>query len=73
MTAGLDDHLAAAARLMRHHGATTLAVVDGDRPVRSRGIITQADIARAATDGTDLKKFRIEQLMSQSPHRGQHR
>jgi CBS domain-containing protein len=73
VTAGVDDHLAGAACLGRHHGAATLAVVDGDRPIRSRGLITHADTTRAAADGRDLRKVRIEQLMSQSPHRGQHR
>ena len=61
------DHAAAAAYLMRHHGATALAVLDGDRSNPPVGIITEADIIQAAADGKDLNKVRVQELMSQSP------
>ena len=46
-------HVAAAAYLMKHAGATALLIRDGhtDQPI---GIITQADIARAVADGKDV-------------------
>jgi CBS domain-containing protein len=45
-------HVAAAAYLMNHAGATALMIRDGrtDQPI---GIITQADIARAIARGKD--------------------
>jgi CBS domain-containing protein len=47
-----DDHVAAAAYLMKHAGAAALVLVDEwtDQPL---GVITEADIAHAVADGKD--------------------
>jgi CBS domain-containing protein len=63
--------VAAAAYLMKHHGATALVVLAGARSSRPIGIITETDIIRAAADGKDLNKVRIVELMTQSPDRHQ--
>jgi CBS domain-containing protein len=56
-------HVAAAAYLMKHAGATALMVLDtqAGQPV---GIITEADIARAVADGKDVNNTRIYELMT---------
>jgi CBS domain-containing protein len=61
-----DDHVAAAAYVMKHAGATALVVVDEwtDQPL---GIITEADIAHAVADGKDLSTVRIHDLMTAGP------
>ncbi len=61
-----DDHVAAAAYVMKHAGATALVVVDQwtDQPL---GIITEADIAHAVADGKDLSTVRIHDLMTTGP------
>jgi CBS domain-containing protein len=61
-----DDHVAAAAYVMKHAGATALVVVDEwtDQPL---GIITEADIAHAVADGKDLSSLRIHDLMTARP------
>ena len=61
-----NDHVAAAAYLMKQAGATALMVLDGltDQPI---GIITQADIARAVADGKDVNSIRIYDLMTTRP------
>lgn len=61
-----DDHVAAAAYVMKHAGATALVVVDewADQPL---GIITEADIAHAVADGKDLSSLRIHDLMTARP------
>jgi hypothetical protein len=65
-----NDHVAAAAYLMRHKGATALVVLDGQWPGRPVGIITQAGIARAAAAGQDLNDIRIRDLMSSAGRSG---
>ena len=52
-TVDQNDHVAAAAYLMRHAGATALVVLDGqsNRPL---GIITEADIVHTVADGRDV-------------------
>jgi CBS domain-containing protein len=59
-------HVAAAAYLMKHAGATALMVLDAQtgQPI---GIITQADIARAVADGKDVNSVRIYDLMTTRP------
>jgi len=59
-------HVAAAAYLMKHAGATALMVLDAQtgQPI---GIITQADIARAVADGKDVNNVRIYDLMTTRP------
>jgi predicted transcriptional regulator len=56
-----NDHLAAAAYLMKHAGVSALPIVDGEKnePV---GTITETDIARALAEGKDLNSVRIYQL-----------
>src|SRR5262249_37613357 len=62
----LNDHVAAAAYLMRHAGATALVVVDGEtnRPI---GIITEADIVHTVADGKDVNEVRIHDVMTTAP------
>jgi CBS domain-containing protein len=61
-TVGGEDHAAAAVYLMKHANVTALVVLDSrtDRPL---GIVTEADIAQAVTDGKDLSDVRIRGLM----------
>ena len=61
-----DDHVAAAAYLMKHAGATALVVLDEwtDEPL---GIVTEADIAHAVADGKDVNSTRIYELMTTRP------
>ena len=61
-TVNHNDHAAAAAYLMKHTGATALVVLDGQWPGRPAGIITKADIDRAAAAGEDLNNVRIRDL-----------
>jgi NADPH:quinone reductase-like Zn-dependent oxidoreductase len=57
-----NDHVAAAAYLMKHTGATALVVLDGQWPGRPVGIITKADIVGAVAAGEDLNDVRIRDL-----------
>jgi CBS domain-containing protein len=61
-----NDHVAAAAYLMKRADASALVVLDTqtDQPM---GIITEADITRAVADGKDLNEARIRQLMTTGP------
>ena len=60
------DHLAAAAYLLKHAGATALMVVDAqtDQPT---GIITEAEVTRAITDGKDVNDVRVHAVMTTRP------
>jgi CBS domain-containing protein len=60
------DHVAAAAYLMKHAGATALMVVDPTTQ-QPRGIITEADIARVVADGKNVNDVRIHDLMTSEP------
>jgi len=60
------DHVAAAAYLMKHAGTTALIVVDAQTG-QPAGIITQADIARAITEGKDLNDVRVRAVMTTRP------
>jgi len=60
------DHVAAAAYLMKHAGATALMVVD-PKDQQPRGIITEADIARVVADGKNVNDVRIHDLMTSEP------
>ena len=62
-----NDHLAAAAYLMRHAGQTALVVVDDEETRKPVGLITEADIVRAVADGKDLNDARILILMTSNP------
>jgi len=61
-----QDHVAAAAYLMRHAGTTALMVLNPQtgQPV---GIITEEDIAHAVADGKDVNSTRIHQVMNTRP------
>jgi len=61
-----NDHVAAAAYLMKHAGATAVTVLD-PRTSEPAGIITEADIAHAVADGKDVNTTRIYELMTASP------
>ena len=64
-TVEVNDHVAAAAYLMKHAGASALVVVDdAQQPV---GMITDADIAAAVADGLDVNQVRIHTLMTAHP------
>jgi CBS domain-containing protein len=60
------DHVAAAAYLMKHAGATALMVVD-PQTSQPRGIITEADIARVVADGKNVNDVRVHDLMTEKP------
>jgi CBS domain-containing protein len=61
-----NDHVAAAAYLMKHAGATAITVLD-PRTSQPAGIITEADIAHAVADGKDVNTTRIYELMTARP------
>jgi CBS domain-containing protein len=65
-------HLAAAAYLMKHAGATALVVVDGNGSKRPVGLITEADVARAVADGENINDVRIHDLMITNRHKARH-
>jgi len=65
-TAGQYDHVAAAAYLMKHTGTTALMVMN-EQTGQPAGIITQADVARAITDGKNLNDVRIHAAMITRP------
>jgi CBS domain-containing protein len=65
-TVDQNDHVAAAAYLMRHASATALVVLDGqtNQPL---GIITEADIVHTVADGRDVNEVRIRDVMTIGP------
>ena len=66
-TVDQNDHVAAAAYLMRHAGATALVVLDGQESNRPLGIITEADIVHTVADGKDENEVRIRDVMTIGP------
>src|SRR6516162_11206203 len=66
-TVDQNDHVAAAAYLMRHAGATALVVLDGQDTSRPLGIITEADIVHTVADGRDVNEVRIRDVMTTGP------
>lgn len=62
-----NGHVAAAAYLMKHAGATALVVVDDEEAKRPTGLITETDIVQAVADGKDLNVIRIHDLMTTRP------
>jgi CBS domain-containing protein len=60
------DHVAAAAYLMRHAGATALMVLDA-AVGQLVGIITEADVSRAVADGNDVNEVRVHDVMTTRP------
>src|SRR5215831_15533275 len=61
-----NDHVAAAAYLMKRAGATALIVTQA-RTGEPVGIVTEADISHAVADGKDPNDVRIYQLMTADP------
>src|SRR5216684_2662773 len=61
-----QGHVAAAAYLMKHAGATALMVLDAQTG-QPASIITEADIAHAVADGKDVNRVRISELMTTRP------
>ena len=61
-----NDHVAGAAYLMKHAGATALVVTQAQtrEPI---GIITEADISHLVADGKNPNDVRIYQLMTARP------
>ena len=64
--ADTNDHVAAAAYLMKHAKATALMVLDAQTG-QPKGILTEADIAHAVADGKNLNQLRIRELMTLRP------
>ena len=62
-----NDHVAAAAYLMKHAGTTALVVLDGHETNRPIGLITEADIVHTVADGKDVNEVRIQDLMTTKP------
>ena len=58
-----NDHVAAAAYLMKRKGVTALVLVDAwtNRPI---GLITEADLVQLMADGRDPDAVRIHELMA---------
>ena len=61
-----NDHVAAAAYLMKHANATALIVTQAHTG-QLTGIITDADVSRAVADGKNPNDVRIYELMTASP------
>jgi len=61
-----NDHVAAAAYLMKHADASALVILD-PRTGLPAGIVTSTDIAHAVADGRDLNEARIHNLMTAHP------
>ena len=61
-----NDHVAAAAYLMKRAGATALIVTQAQtgQPI---GIVTEADISHAVADGKNPNDVRIYELMTANP------
>lgn len=66
-TVDQNDHVAAAAYLMKHAGATALVVLDDEQARRPLGLLTETDIVQAVADGKDVNEVRIHDLMTTRP------
>jgi CBS domain-containing protein len=62
-----NDHVAAAAYLMKRADATSIVVIDDEKARKPVGLITEADIVRAVADGKNLNEIRILALMTPDP------
>ncbi len=62
-----NDHMAAAAYLMKHAGVTALVVIDDQESRRPVGLITDTDIVHAVAEHKDLNDIRILALMTSNP------
>jgi CBS domain-containing protein len=65
-TVGQDDHVAAAAYLMKHAGTAALIVTDAQTG-QPAGIITEADITHAAARGKNVNDVRVNAVMTARP------
>ena len=65
-TVSQHDHVAAAAYLMKHAGATALMVVNAQTG-QPAGIITEADVARAIADGKNVNDVWADAVMITRP------
>jgi CBS domain-containing protein len=65
-TVSQHDHVAAAAYLMKHAGATALMVINAQSG-RPAGIITEADVAHAIADGKDVNDVWVDAVMTTRP------
>ena len=65
-TVNQHDHVAAAAYLMKHAGATSLMVMDAQNG-QPAGIITEADITHAIADGKDVNDTWVDAVMTTRP------
>jgi CBS domain-containing protein len=62
-----NDHVAAAAYLMKRADATSMVVIDDEKARKPVGLITESDIVRAVADGKNLNEVRILALMTHGP------
>jgi CBS domain-containing protein len=65
-TAERNDHVAAAAYLVKHTGARALVVLE-DSTRRVAGIITDIDVTHVVADGRDVNDVRIFEVMTPDP------
>jgi CBS domain-containing protein len=65
-TAERNDHVAAAAYLMKHYGATALVVLEADTR-RVAGIITETDVTNVVANGKNANDVRIFEVMAADP------
>ena len=65
-TADLNDHVAAAAYLMKHAGTNALVVLDSltGLPI---GILTDTDVAHVVADRKNVNDVRIAEVMTPNP------
>jgi hypothetical protein len=49
---------------MKHHRATAVVLLNGKRPNRPMGILTETEIAMAAADGKDLDTVQVHELLA---------
>ena len=61
-----NDHVAAAAYLMKHTAETALVVIDA-RSDETVGIITEGDVSQAVADGNDVNDVRVRAAMTTRP------
>jgi CBS domain-containing protein len=61
-----NDHVAAAAYLMKHTAETALVVIDA-RSDEMVGIITEGDVSQAVADGNDVNDVRVHAAMTTRP------
>jgi CBS domain-containing protein len=62
-----DAHLAAAAYLMKHAGATALVVINDNQDRVPVALITEGDVAGAVADGRDPNHVRISDVATGVP------